>query len=118
MDYRATWCTFQPLPQNLLYFCKKVFLIYFEKSNFLAPGLKNFLYFFKKRFSYYLGTETLLCFLKKKLFLRSRKISYIFSKKNFCFCFVLIFQEGTFLAQKIKKGHSEIFFYISGNGTF
>ena len=66
-----------------------------EKSKKLAQ--KNLLYFLKKFFLIFWGTE----------------LSYIFLKQVF-----LIFQEGTFRAQKIWKTHSGKMSYISGYATF
>ena len=53
-------------------------------------------------------------FSQKKIFLHFRKKLFqkMFLKK------ILIFQEKTFRAQKIKKTHSEKISYFSGNGTF
>ena len=51
-----------------------------------------------------------LYFLKKKLFL-------YFGKRNLLKK-LLIFQEGTLRARKIKKTHSEKISFILGNGTF
>ena len=71
------------------------------------PGsiiLRNFLYFLKRKLFLYFG--------KRKL----PKIPYILRNENPKN--ILTFQEVTFLAQEMKKSHSEKTALISGNGTF
>ena len=58
--------------------------------------------------------KILLISSQKKVFLifREMELSSLNRKK------LLIFQEGTFWARKIKKDNSEKISYILGNGTF
>ena len=65
---------------------KKKFFSYFEKWNFLVPSLRKFLHFLKNSFSY-----ILVIFSQEKAFLLFWEME------------LLIFQEETFQAQKLKK---------------
>ena len=107
--------------------------LYFRKWNFLALILRNFLYFLKRKLSYiwkielfYISgngnPEKFLIFQETELFYTSEngnhetELFLYFRKQKHKK--LLIFQEVTFTAQKMKKAYSEIMSYILGKGTF
>ena len=93
--YRATWSTLRS--QHSKVFLEKKSLHFFLKK----PALKKFLIFRETELSS-LGLRKLLIFQEMELsYISSKKFFLYFRKKNFLK--KLIFQEGTFRAQKIKK---------------
>ena len=134
VDYRATGTVSSISSKNKKIYSKNVscifstkFFLYFVKWNFLALRLKNFLHFTTLALKIF-PWKNFLYFLKKKFFSYFRKWNFlIFSQKKKAFG---VFREikpfkktsyisgGNFLSSKNKKTYPEIFFYISGNGTF